>query len=42
MAGVWRSSLNRNVFGADVARVTRSAAARGEVADLDRARNGWQ
>lgn len=30
------------VFGAEVARVTRSAAARGEVADFERARNGWR
>lgn len=29
------------VFGADVARVIRSAAARGEFADFDRARKGW-
>jgi hypothetical protein len=31
-----------NVFGAEVARVMRSAAARGEVADLVRARKGWK
>jgi hypothetical protein len=41
MAGVWRRSLNRNVFGTDVALVTRSAAARGDVADFERAMNGY-
>lgn len=40
--GVWRSSVKRKVFGAEVARVTRSAAARWEVADLESARNGWR
>ena len=40
--GVWRSSAKTKVFGAEVARVTRSAAARGEVADLERARNGYE
>ena len=39
--GAWRSSAKMNVFGAEVARVMRSAAARGEVADLVRARKGW-
>lgn len=29
------------VFGAEVARVTRSAAARGEVADFESARKGY-
>lgn len=40
MTGVCKRSLKRNVFGADVALVTRSAAARGDVADLERAMNG--
>jgi len=40
--GAWRSSAKMNVFGAEVARVMRSAAARGEVADLVRARKGWK
>ena len=40
MAGVERSSVNMKVFGAEVARVMRSAAARGDVADLERTRNG--
>lgn len=42
MAGVWRSSVKRKVFWAEVARVTRSAAARGDVADLERARKGYR
>ena len=33
--------MKTNVFGTEVARVMRSAAARGEEADLERARNGW-
>lgn len=41
MARVCKRSLKRNVFGADVALVTRSAAARGDVADLERAMNGY-
>lgn len=36
MFGVWRSSAKTKVLGADVAWVTRSAAARGEFADLER------
>lgn len=40
MAGVSRSSAKRKVFGADVARVTRSTAARGELAVLESARKG--
>jgi uncharacterized membrane protein len=39
--GVWRSSVKMKVFGAEVARVTRSAAARGEVADFESARKGY-
>jgi TPP-dependent pyruvate/acetoin dehydrogenase alpha subunit len=38
--GAWRSSAKMKVFGAEVARVMRSAAARGEEADLVRARKG--
>lgn len=34
--------MKRNVLGAEVARMTRSAAARGDVADLVRARNGFR
>lgn len=41
MAGVSRSSAKRKVFGAEVARVTRSTAARGDEADLESARNGY-
>lgn len=37
MFGVWRSSAKMYVFGADVAWVMRSAAARGEFADFERA-----
>lgn len=33
--------MKRKVFGAEVARVTRSAAARGEVADFESARKGY-
>lgn len=40
MLGVWRSSAKTKVFGAEVACVTRSLAARGEVAVLLRARKG--
>ena len=36
MFGVWSSSAKTYVLGADVAWVTRSAAARGELADLER------
>jgi hypothetical protein len=35
------NSLKMKVLGEDVARVIKSAAARGEVADLERARKGW-
>jgi len=35
-----RSSVKMKVLGAEVARVMRSMAARGEEADLVRARNG--
>lgn len=41
ICGVWSSSAKTKVFGAEVARVMRSAAARGDVADLERARNGY-
>lgn len=41
ICGVWRSSVKMKVFGAEVARVTRSAAARGEVADFESARKGY-
>lgn len=40
MGGVWRSSAKTKVFGDDVARAMRSAAARGEVADFERAKKG--
>lgn len=40
MFGVSRSSMKRKVFGAEVACFTRSAAARGELADLERRMNG--
>ena len=40
ICGDCSSSVNIKVPWADVARSTRSAAARGEVADLERARNG--
>ena len=40
MVGVSRSSAKMKMLGAEVARVMRSAAARGEVADLERARKG--
>lgn len=40
MAGEASSSVKMKVFEAEVARVMRSAAARGEVADFERARNG--
>jgi hypothetical protein len=40
MLGVERSSVKRYVFGAEVARAMRSAAAREDVADLWRARKG--
>lgn len=33
--------MKRKVLGLEVARVTRSAAARGDVADLESARKGW-
>ena len=36
MLGVWSSSAKTKVFGAEVAWVMRSIAARGEVADLER------
>ena len=36
MLGVWSNSAKTKVLGADVACVTRSAAARGEFADLER------
>ena len=36
MLGVWRSSAKKKVFGAEVAWVMRSMAARGDVADLER------
>jgi len=39
---VERSSAKMKVLGAEVARVTRSEAARGEVADLVRARKGCE
>ena len=38
--GVCKSSAKTYVFGAEVAWVTRSAAARGEFADLESARKG--
>lgn len=38
--GVCRSSVKTKVSGFDVARVMRSEAARGELADLARARKG--
>lgn len=41
ICGVDRSSAKMKVFGAEVARWTRSAAARGEVADLVSARKGF-
>lgn len=41
ICGVWSSSVKMKVFGAEVARVTRSAAARGEVADFESARKGY-
>lgn len=40
MGAAWRSSVKMNVLGAEVARWIRSAAARGEVADLVSARKG--
>jgi hypothetical protein len=40
MFGVCSSSAKTKVFGAEVACVTRSAAARGEVADLDKMMKG--
>ena len=40
MLGVWSSSAKTYVFGAEVAWVMRSAAARGEFADLESARKG--
>jgi len=40
MLGVCKSSAKTYVFGAEVAWVTRSAAARGEFADLESARKG--
>lgn len=40
MFGCWRSSANTYVFWTDVACVIRSAAARGELADLARATKG--
>lgn len=36
------SSVKMKVFAAEVARVMRSIAARGEEADLERARKGWK
>ena len=36
MLGVWSSSANTKVLEAEVAWVTRSAAERGDVADLER------
>ena len=36
MFGVCKSSAKMYAFGAEVARVTKSAAARGDVADLER------
>ena len=41
MLGERRSSVKINVLGAEVARVMRSITARGEEADLERARKGW-
>jgi hypothetical protein len=40
MFGVCRSSANTYVWGEDVAWLMRSAAARGDVADLERRMNG--
>jgi hypothetical protein len=40
MLGVCSSSVKTNAFGADVAWLMRSAAARGDVADFERARKG--
>jgi hypothetical protein len=34
--------VKMNVLGAEVARVMRSIAVRGEAADLDNARKGWR
>ena len=36
MLGVWSSSAKTKVLGEEVACLTKSAAARGEVADLER------
>jgi hypothetical protein len=41
MFGERSSSVKMNVFGAEVARVMRSTAARGDEADLVSARKGW-
>ncbi len=41
ICGDCSSSAKMYVLAAEVARVTRSAAARGDVADLVRARKGW-
>ena len=40
MLGVWRSSAKTKVFWAEVAWLTKSAAARGEFADLERRMKG--
>ena len=40
MLGVWSSSAKTKVLGAEVAWVTKSAAARGELADLERRMKG--
>lgn len=40
ICGVSKSSAKMKVFAAEVVRTTRSAAARGELADLLRARKG--
>jgi hypothetical protein len=41
ICGVQSNSLKMNVLGKEVARIIKSAAARGDVADLERARKGW-
>ena len=41
IAGIGNIFRGDDAFGCEVARVTRSAAARGEEADLVRARKGW-
>jgi hypothetical protein len=42
ICGAPRSSLKMKVLGAEVARMMRSAAARGEEADLVSAKKGWR